>query len=150
MKNVPRPVELTEAVSWESPNYADTTWPARDPRSTHDGSRHGIRLLTGAHWEITGVADQALSRGHPPPAFFNRLPIMTSLDVSGDPGGPSDAVRYEICSYPVSPFAGWTELEIQQWVRQHHLHAAAEPIAHFLARSRLKRAIDDRVSTTTM
>ena len=75
---------------------------------------------------------------------------MTSLDVSGDPGGPSSAVRDEICSYPVSPFAGWTDLEIQQWARQHHLYAAAEPIAHFLARSRLKRAIDECAARTTM
>ena len=75
---------------------------------------------------------------------------MKSLDVPGNPGGPAAALRHEICSYPVSPFAGWTELEIQQWIRQHHPHAAAEPIAHFLARSRLKKAIDNRVAPTSM
>ena len=156
MNNVPRPVELAEAVSWESPPYGDMPWPSRDPRPAQDGAvqktrtKPPLRLLTGAHWEITAAADQAIVGGLTPPTLFSKLPVMKALDVPGNLGGPAAALRHEICSYPVSPFAGWTELEIQQWSRQHHPHAAAQPIAHFLARSRLKRAIDDRVAATTM
>ena len=150
LNTIPRPVELRAPVASGHPTdeyqgYASIEWPMRDPRAGRNGTARGmtpgirvrppLRLRTGDHWMITMHAERTMQDPQREAIdIFSRFPTVQNIN-------PRTSLN-EICSYPVSPFHGWSRLEKQQWIRNQTAAVAAEPITHFLARSRLKSRID--------